>query len=214
LAQAYRQMLLAILKEGKFCYVLNSRQMGKSSLCHKTIQKLQIDGMSCAFIDLTEIGSNNVTPVEWYKGLIKRFIKEFKLSKDINLKIWWEEQGDLSNEQKLSLLIEEVLLVKIKSEKIFIFIDEIDNILSLDFSLDDFFALIRFFYNNRAKNLEYNRLVFILSGVATPSDLIKDKTKTPFNIGTAIDLKGFDITEVDTLIRGLETQVASPINGK
>jgi hypothetical protein len=140
--------LYQALKEGKFCYVLNSRQMGKSSLCHKTIQKLQIDGMSCAFIDLTEIGSKNVTPVEWYKGLIKRLIKEFKLSKDINLKIWWEEQGDLSNEQKLSLLIEEVLLVKIKSEKIFIFIDEIDNILSLDFSLDDFFALIRFFYNN------------------------------------------------------------------
>jgi AAA-like domain/Circadian oscillating protein COP23 len=202
--------LYQALKQGNFCYVLNSRQMGKSSLCHKTIQILQAEGMSCAFIDLTEIGSQNVTPIQWYKGLIKKLIKEFKLSKEFNLQSWWEEQSDLSNEQRLSLFIEEILLVKIQTEKIFIFIDEIDNILSLNFSLDEFFALIRFFSNNRAKNLEYNRLIFVLSGVATPSDLIKDKRKTPFNIGTSIELKGFDMKEANRLIIGLEVKASLP----
>ncbi|NJL80527.1 MAG: hypothetical protein HC917_20055, partial [Richelia sp. SM2_1_7] len=43
------------LKAGKFCYVLNSRQMGKSSLRVQTMQKLQAEGIVCAFIDLTGI---------------------------------------------------------------------------------------------------------------------------------------------------------------
>ena len=57
--------------------------------------------------------------------------------------------------------------------------------------MDDFFALIRFCYNQRAINPEYNRISFAIFGVATPSDLIADKNRTPFNIGQAIDLRGF-----------------------
>jgi hypothetical protein len=34
-------------------------------------------------------------------------------------------------------------------------------------------------------------LTFALLGVATPSDLIEDKRRTPFNIGRAIQLNGF-----------------------
>ena len=74
-----------------------------------------------------------------------------------------------------------------------IFIDEIDSILPLAFK-DDFFALIRACYNQRADNPVYQRLTFALLGVTTPSDLIQDKTRTPFNVGRAIDLQGFHST--------------------
>jgi hypothetical protein len=40
------------LKAGEFCYILNSRQMGKSSLRVKTMARLQAEGIICAFIDL------------------------------------------------------------------------------------------------------------------------------------------------------------------
>jgi hypothetical protein len=40
------------LKAGEFCYVLNSRQMGKSSLQVRTIQRLRSDGIACAAIDI------------------------------------------------------------------------------------------------------------------------------------------------------------------
>ena len=39
------------LKAGEFCYVLNSRQMGKSSLRVRTMQRLQAEGIACAGID-------------------------------------------------------------------------------------------------------------------------------------------------------------------
>ena len=42
--------LYQALKAGEFCYVLNSRQMGKSSLRVRTMQRLQAEGVSCAFI--------------------------------------------------------------------------------------------------------------------------------------------------------------------
>ena len=63
-----------------------------------------------------------------------------------------------------------------------IFVDEIDTTLRLDFT-DDFFAAIRFLYQHRAADPALERLSFVLIGVATPGDLIKDAARTPFNIG-------------------------------
>lgn len=59
------------------------------------------------------------------------------------------------------------------------------------------------FYNQRAENPLYERLTFALFGVATPSDLIQDKTQTLFNIGHAIELTGFTRAEAQPLAQGL-----------
>lgn len=178
------------LKAGEFCYVLNSRQMGKSSLRVQTMQQLQKEDIACAAIDLMKIGSQNLTPEQWCTGVVRSLLSSFELSGKFNLQSWWRNQDHLSPVQRLSEFIEEVLLVEI-SQSIVIFVDEIDSILSLNFSSDDFFALIRDCYNQRADKPEYKRLTFTLLGVATPSDLIKDKSRTPFNVGRAIELKGF-----------------------
>ncbi|CBN58445.1 AAA-like domain-containing protein [Kamptonema sp. PCC 6506] len=96
-------------------------------------------------------------------------------------------------------------MLKNLPNQIIIFIDEIDRLLSLDSIRDDFFAYIRSCYNLRADNLAYQRLTFCLLGVATPSDLIKDTTRTPYNIGQAIELKGFTLKEAaPVLTKGLE----------
>jgi hypothetical protein len=204
------QELYEKLKQGDFCYVLNSRQMGKSSLCVRTMQRLQDEKMICGALDLSELGSDDVTQNQWYKGLISSLISAFQLSKKINLKAWWHEKDDLPLVQRLSIFLKEVLLVEYPLEKIFIFVDEIDSVLSLPFSVDDFFALIRFCYNERSKNSEFQRLSFALFGVATPSDLMKNSLKTPFNIGHAIELRGFEEHEVLPLAEGLKDKADNP----
>jgi adenylate cyclase len=78
----------------------------------------------------------------------------------------------------------------------------------LKFPIDDFFAVIRNCYNQRADKLPYRRVTFTLLGVATPSDLIKDKKRTPFNIGRAIELKGFQLHEIQPLTNGLVSKVS------
>ncbi|MEG4441744.1 AAA-like domain-containing protein [Microcoleus sp. AT9_B5] len=202
--------LYEALKRGEFCYILNSRQMGKSSLLVRTLHRLQAEGFQCSTIDMTRIGSENITPLQWYKGMVGELWRSFNLLGKVNFKTWWRDEEDVSFLQRLSHFIEDILLVNFPQERIFIFIDEIDSILSLDFAVDDFFALIRFCYNQRAINPEYNRLSFAIFGVATPSDLIADKNRTPFNIGRAIDLRGFELHEAQLLVKGLETVVSNP----
>ncbi|RUT06487.1 serine/threonine protein kinase [Dulcicalothrix desertica PCC 7102] len=208
--------LYKALKRGEFCYILNPRQMGKSSLMVRMIHHLQHEGFSCGAIDLTRIGSENVTPDQWYKGLIAELWRSFGLLRKVNLKTWWQEKGDISPVQRLSQFIEEVLLVENAqndetiSKNLIIFIDEIDNILGLNFPVNDFFALIRSCYNQRTINPKYRRLTFAIFGVATPSDLITDHQKTPFNIGHTIQLEGFKEHEAQPLLQGLAEKVSNP----
>jgi WD40 repeat protein len=197
------------LKAGEFCYVLNSRQMGKSSLRVRTMQRLEAEGVSCAAIDLTLIGSENVTPAGWYMGIFYDLVRKFELSGQINRRTWWKERELLSPVQRLSEFFEDVLLAEIR-QNIVIFIDEVDSVLSLDFSTDDFFALIRACYNQRVDNPEYKRLTFCLLGVATPSDFIQDKNRTPFNIGQAVEVCGFELDEAEPLAAGLACRSSNP----
>ena len=201
--------LYQALKRGEFCYILNSRQMGKSSLLVRTFHRLQAEGFQCSAIDMTRIGSENITPLQWYKGIVGDLWRSFNLVGQLNLKTWWQEQEEVSLLQRSSQFIEEILLARFPNERIFIFIDEIDSILSLDFPVDDFFALIRYCYNQRAINPEYNRITFAIFGVAAPSDLIADKNRTPFNIGQAVDLPGFSLEEASPLTQGLESVVSN-----
>ncbi|MEG4961653.1 MULTISPECIES: AAA-like domain-containing protein [unclassified Microcoleus] len=200
------------LKAGEFCYVLNSRQMGKSSLQVRTIQRLRNEGIACAAIDISEIGNRGVTPEQWYAGLLRILENNFNLSDIVNVRTWWRDRNFLTPVQRLSEFIETVLLPNISSN-IVIFIDEIDSILALDFPADDFLALIRSCYNKRANNSEFDRLTWALLGVASPTDLCREQnasTNTPFNIGKAIELTGFDETEAQPLAAGLAELTDSP----
>ena len=205
--QADRELISA-LQQGEFCYVLDSRQMGKSSLLIRTLSRLEAQGNLCVSVDLTYLGSEFTTPLQWYKGLVAQLWTGFNLTDAVNLKTWWQER-DFSYLQRLGEFIE-LLLNFFPDQKIFIFIDEIDCIQNLGFPVDDFFALIRFCYNQKAINAIYNRISFALFGVVAPADLIRNKKLSPFNIGKAIALTGFKLSEVDPLIAGLSVKFADP----
>jgi predicted ATPase/GAF domain-containing protein len=208
--------LYKALKSGEFCYILNTRQMGKSSLMVRMMNHLQQEGFCCAAIDMTRIGNEDITLEQWYKGLAVELWQSFDLLDKVNLKAWWKEYLDISPVQRLSRFFDEVLLKEVKlpdntlAPKIVIFLDEIDCLLGLDFSVNDFFALVRSCYNQRAINQEYKRLCFVLLGVATPNDLITDYRQTPFNIGQSIQLRGFEMHEAQPLVQGLADKVSNP----
>ncbi|MEH2103606.1 MAG: AAA-like domain-containing protein [Nostoc sp.] len=195
------------LLQGRFCYVLNSRQSGKSSLRVRTMSRLSEAGVECASIDLSSINIQTATQENWYADLIVKLIDSFAL--DVDFKSWWEQNQINSPLLRFSNFLTKILLAEI-SENIVIFIDEIDSVLSLNFPTDDFFAFIRSCYNERVDNPQYNRLTFCLLGVASPSSLIQDKNRTPFNIGKAISLKGFQLHEAEPLEKGLRKKFSHP----
>ncbi|MBE9068925.1 AAA-like domain-containing protein [Leptolyngbya cf. ectocarpi LEGE 11479] len=200
--------LYQALQAGEFCYVFNTRQMGKSSLLVRTKKRLHQDGDHCLTLDMTNVGTEIITPQQWYKGILGELVSglhastpfEFSMA---DLQTWWQQQGDMPLVQRLSRFLSDVLLKHLPHQRLFIMVDEIDSVLALPFAVDDFFALVRYCYNQRALNPEFQRVTFALFGVATPADLIQDKTRTPFNIGHAVTLHGFSMAEAAHLTDGL-----------
>jgi signal transduction histidine kinase len=197
------------LLQGELCYVFSARQMGKSSLRLRVKRQLEQLGMNCASIDMTRIGSKNITPAQWYVGIAVDLLRGFNLLGSVDLMPWWNARQHLSLIQRFSEFLETIVLPQVSGD-LFIFVDEIDSVLSLDFAVDDFFVLIRYCYNQRAENPIYRRLNWVLFGVATPSDLIRDRSRTPLNIGRSIPLTGFNLVEAQPLAAGLEGKVSNP----
>lgn len=200
--------LYRTLKAGGFCYVLNCRQMGKSSLMVRTLARLQAEGWWGIILDFSAKDSNSDHPDRWYDGITNQLNNIFKLLPRADFRGWLKERDYLSPVERLGEFIDTVLLAR-SAGSIVVFVDEIDSTLGLPFT-DDFFALIRACYNKRAENPDYLRLSFVLFGVAAPSDLIGDAKRTPFNIGTSIDLRGFTLEEAYPLEKGLTKKSANP----
>lgn len=196
--QADDDLMQAVLS-GQYCNVLTARQMGKSSLMVRTVRRLQDEGIRTVTIDLAGLGTE-ISPSEWYFGLVSRFKRQLDLSVDIAA--WWREWDQLNPVQRFSDFLRHVVLEEIQ-EPVVVFIDEIDSTLNLTFT-DDFFAAIRAAYNARASDPAYKRITFVLLGVARPSDLIKDRARTPYNIGDSINLTDFTTMEAQVLLAGLK----------
>ncbi|HEV2473188.1 MAG TPA: AAA-like domain-containing protein, partial [Chthonomonadales bacterium] len=190
--------LLDGLLNGHFCYVLTSRQMGKSSLMIHTALALRRESATAAALDLTAIGAD-ITPSQWYRGLLDQLGARLDLEDEMDG--YWAAKQEFSPLHRFMGAIRDVALVTFPG-RLVIFIDEIDIVRGLPFSTDEFFAAIRECYNRRAVDPQMNRLTFCLLGVATPADLIRDARLTPFNIGKRIDLADFTLDEAQFLRHG------------
>ncbi len=206
--QADRDLYQA-LRQGQYGYVLNARQMGKSSLRVQMMKQMQAQGSTCIAIDLSIMGSKDITIEQWYAGLIHVLARELTPLHRAEIREWLRQHHFLSPVQRLQTFVHEVLLEQIK-QNLVIFIDEIDSVLALTFSADDFFIWIRDCFNRKADEPNYRRLSFVLLGVATPEQLIQDPYRTPFNIGRAIQLSGFQAHEAYPLLRGLPDALERP----
>jgi len=196
------------LKNGQYCYVLNSRQMGKSSLWGQTQKRLQEDNIDCATIDLSSSGKN-ISEDIWYRVLFEQLVKRFDLSIRDKQQAWWNEREYKSPINRLDQFVEEILLKEV-SRPIVICFDEIDSVLSLNFSTDAFFAWLRSCHEKRPHNRDYQRLTFCMLGVAAVSNFIQDNYRSPFNIGQDIRLSGFTIKDARKLAEGLQDKVPNP----
>jgi len=203
------EKLYNALRESKYCYVLNARQVGKSSLRVQTSYNLVNKGYKCVNIDITNIGAKDITVEEWYFSLIFAIIEQLNLEEDEFFELW-DNLERLTIINRFARVIDKIL--DNCPNNIIIFLDEIDSILGIDiFSTDDFFAVIRTFYNMRSENKKYNRLSFAIFGVATAEDLMRNSSRTPFNIAHSIKLTQLCFKESLALIEGLDNQKIEPL---
>lgn len=204
--RAVDDVLLDLCRELEFVFVLSARQLGKSSLMIHTAERLARESIRSVIVDLSALGVK-LSPDQWYLGILKEIAFAVKLETDIFS--WWVEHNMLGQAQRLTTFFREVLLQEV-DERITIFFDEIDSTLSIPFA-DDFFAALRAVYNGRAITPAFTRLTFVLIGVATPSDLMRNNSRTPINIGKRIELADFTLEEAMPLAAGFENRPAEAL---
>ena len=84
--------LFAVLQSGEFCYVLDTRQVGKSSLMARTAERLRDQDIRVALLDLTALGKES-NPENWYYGLLELIGQELRCLRP--LRAYWDANTSL-----------------------------------------------------------------------------------------------------------------------
>lgn len=199
--KADKQLAQIMSDMGRPGYILVARQMGKTNLLINAKRKYSTGSNIIVYIDLS---NRYETDRLCFRSIIDTILS--------------------TNEDKLGHLIEKIhadretrkipaytehsaelrLILDSITDKLIIILDEIDSLTAADYS-DKIFAQIRSVYFERVNFSCLERLTYVLSGVAEPSDIIKDKSISPFNIGQRIVLGDFDYTEYRNFI--LKTKI-------
>src|SRR5713101_3281889 len=160
--QADKDLYEGLLR-GEFCYVLTSRQMGKSSLMVHTAARLREAGVAVAVLDLTALGQS-LSADQWYGGLLRRVGVQLDPNGALEEALddcWFDLQTRLGPLERWMTALQQIVLPAIgvrgqgsgvRSEpvdltpdsrpltpgvqRLVIFIDEIDAVRSLPFSTD------------------------------------------------------------------------------
>ena len=189
-----------LLLARQYVNILNSRQMGKSSLMVRAAYALNDQGARTSIVDLAaELGSPPDAST-YFQGIVKKISRD--LSIDLDIATWWSSHSEETINQRFISFFRDVVLVQI-DQPVVVFLDEIDSTLKLGYT-DDLFTALRGLYNLRAELPTFERLTFCLLGVASPNELIKDRRTTPYNVGQTVELTDFcDRDDLTALCRAL-----------
>ncbi|MFY7950985.1 MAG: AAA-like domain-containing protein [Armatimonadaceae bacterium] len=185
------------LTQGGVCHLLDTRQVGKSSLMARAAFRLRNTGARVASLDLTALGWN-VTPQQWYAGLAAQAGAAVDHEDDAEDAVFNARVGPA---KAFFDLLDH--WTRTDPRPLVLLIDEIDAVRSLPFPTDEFFAGIRACHQASERRQSGARLSICLTGSATPESLIRNPLGTPFNVGRRIVPSDFTAPEAAPLASGL-----------
>ena len=192
--------LLDHCRNGRPAYILNSPQMGKSSLLAHTAEQLNATSHHAILLDLSQFP---LPPreEEWFHNIVRILDDSLDLSTDAMS--WWKNPAvfALPPYKRLTQLFREVILPEIATPLV-LFIDEIERIATLPFR-EHFFEWLATLYESRETDSDFYRLSFVVCGVATPSQLIPDGSPLLFQWSHRVLLSDFTLEEARLLASGL-----------
>lgn len=188
-------------------YVLVARQMGKTNLLFNAIREYENEHRLFAYVDLSNLFTEER---DCYRNIIDCILEpNEELFENIEKTIYTIREDNLPPNKEYSKSLK-IILKEFKGD-IVIILDEIDALRSVEYS-DHIFAQIRSSYFARTKQPIFANLTYILSGVIEPTELIKDRNKSPFNIGEKIYLDDFSKSEHDIFIEKSKLKIEDSIS--
>ncbi|PSS58860.1 AAA-like domain-containing protein [Pseudomonas sp. BBP2017] len=191
--QADIQLRQIIEDMGRPGYVLVSRQMGKTNLLLNAKREIDSQDDLFSYLDVSNCFSD-------LRSFFRNIIDTTILARDQLSEVLLEDLArtrsstvNLQAHKEHELELKKIL--DILPGKLVICLDEIDALTNVDYS-DNVFSLIRsIYFFGRTQFAQFKRLTYVLSGVADPAELIKNKAISPFNIGEKIYLEDFTFSE-------------------
>lgn len=205
---ADRQVRRVLEEMGRPAYVLVARQMGKTNLLLNARRELQTANDAFAYIDLTNRFSS---PRECFRNIVDTTLQSHEGRLGTAGSHVARIRGRLLPPHKEHELELRELLRAIPG-KLVIILDEVDSLTTGAFA-DQIFAQVRSTYFSRANIAEYERLTYILSGVAEPGELITNAKLSPFNIGEKIYLDDFTQAEFSQFLKSARLTVSEDVAG-
>lgn len=168
------------------------RQMGKSSLLGRVMQRAQQAGKQVAFVDFQGFGTAELAdPNTLYHQFC--YLVEDALGLASELDKHWA--APLPPLQKATRFMERRILPACQPGGLLLALDEADALLDAPTS-SDFFGMLRSWHNMRAMRPAWK--LFALAQVIStePHMLIENLSQSPFNVGTNLRLEDFTREEV------------------
>jgi len=191
------------------CFVLAPRQMGKSSLMVRTADRLTTNGQNCVQINLHQLGEIDSESTLYYSFLVEiinQLDDSLKIGLHDNLSNYWENNLNLAPPLKFKYFLRGEISPKLQNGQLIIFIDEVQNLIAWQLQ-NSFLGFIRSLAQVEI-NASVNNILFVLLGVAKPSDLLTGNAMA-WNLGEFIELDGLD-GDCEPLKAGLQKVTDDP----
>jgi hypothetical protein len=185
---ADRQLQNVVDEMGRPAYILVARQMGKTNLL-LNMKRNRPDDLVVYF----DLSNRFETARSFFRNIIDTVIES--APEDFgSIEVIERQRHNNVLEPSVEYDRHLRLLLKMCEKRIVLILDEIDSLIGCSYS-DTILSQVRSMYFSRGNFDIYRNLTYVLSGVAEPGDLIKDKNISPFNIGEKIYLEDFTKSE-------------------
>lgn len=182
------------------------RQMGKSSLLGRIMQRERGAGKKVAFVDFQAFGQAELQDTNELCRQFAFMVEDaLELDEDSELEKYWKVP--LSPIQKCHRFMERRIL-KACDGKLLLALDEADALLDSP-ACSDFFGMLRSWHNERAVKphiWQHFSLAMVIS--TEPAMLIANLAQSPFNVGTNVKLEDFTLDEA----RRIHLAHGAPLN--
>ena len=192
----------AILKPGALLRIKAPKQMGKTSLMARVMERAAKENCQTVYLDMAAIDLPALSNIDKFLRCFCLIVgRQLKLENQLDE--YWDEEL-LSSSNNCTAYFEEYLFSEIKGDLV-LGLDEVDRLFSYPALAEDFLAMLRS-WHEKAKNQSVWKRSRLIVAHATEVYIDLDMNQSPFNVGVPIELLDFAPEQVEDLARrqGLE----------
>lgn len=185
-----------IMNPGALIRIKAPRQMGKTSLLTRILERSRQQGYLTVFLNLQLADSESLETLDGFLQWFCAIISD-ELGLEERVAEYWH--GILNSKRKCTKYLSLYLLSEV-GKPLVLGLDEVDKIFQYPKIAADFFALLRAWHEQGRSDLVWQNLRLVIAHsqeVYIPLNV----NQSPFNVGLPIELREFSPSEVENLVR-------------